>query len=136
MVVGMAGGVFFLVSCDFLLRSLHYLETSTTGVYALGIDFQQFDAFVLYVFMTFPYAVLFILGAGILRLMPLARKIRAFFLPSFVCIDGTYFVYVNYAIFERSVNWRPFLLLFLPLIAASLFGSYYLTRPKVKEQFK
>jgi len=80
------------------------------------------------IWYSIPYISMLILGIGIIKLNSLARKVYVMYLLplaiaiSFIWIDGSHESF--------------FLPLLIPQIAFICIQIFYLTRPKVKEQFK
>ena len=133
---GCLGGVFFMMSIDYILKSLHYLNTHIPYVYTIGVNLQRFDAGVLYCAMTFPYIIILFLGVGILQLSELARRIKVKLLLPFILVDGAFFIYITYVVLNKKVRWDSFFMLFSPLVLISIWGILFLSKPQVKKQFR
>ena len=132
--IGFLGSIFFLMSLEFLLRSLHYLQTHIINVYTIGVDVEMFDLGILYCMMTSPYPIILILGLSMLQLNSLARKINILLAP-FVLMLGGSFIYLSSSVSYREMKWSSFLILFIPLIIVSIIAVFFLTRRRVKQAF-
>ena len=133
---GSLGSIFFMMSIDYILKSLHYMNTHIPNVYTVGVNLQHLDAGILYCAMTFPYVIILFLGIGILYLSEFSRRIKVKLLLPFILVDGAFFIYVSYIILNKGVRWTSFLTLFVPLVFLSSCGVYFFSRSGVKEQFK
>jgi len=131
--IGGIGSIFFVLSFYVYLHAIYLLKIGSNSGDQLGVDLGF-----LFSVMTFPSLFILVSGIGILRCSSWARKMNIVVIP-LVLILVTVFLSQG-ALWEirRGNLWAgtTILGLFLAIGIVIFLKVWYLTRPKVKEQFK